>query len=80
MLTAQRGCRQVSFSRLSRFKAMAESERDASAELGLGALRGGGAISAKAWWMSRSSPGEREGRRSVPGRGTEIMLQEQKGI
>lgn len=41
---------------------MEESERAASAKLGQGLLRGGGAISAGAWWMSRSSPGGGQGR------------------
>lgn len=65
---------------IRRFKAGGVPQRAGSAEGGQGRLRGGGAIAAKASWMSRSLPGESEGRRNVSGRGTEVMLKEQKGI
>lgn len=45
-----------------------------------GTLRGGGVVSPKASWMGRSSPGEREGRRNVPGRGSGGHVEEQEGI
>ena len=71
---------QGQFNRQSWFKAVGTSERDAPAELGLRALHGGGAISARAWGVSRSSPGASEEMRCGPGRGAEMMVKEQEGI
>lgn len=57
---------------------MGEPEWAAPAELGQGNASWRWYCLTKASWMRRSSPGEHEGRRNVPGRGAEVMLRDRK--